>query len=304
MKQIAPHVIPYQGSKRKLAEEILEYADFPINVLYEPFAGSAAITLAAANRGMAKQFVIADKLEPLAELWTLIIEQPDYLIRRYAHIWNEQLSNPAEYYLKIREEFNQTKDATLLLYLIARCVKNSIRFNSNGEFNQGADHRRLGLKPEKLEREIRLASQLLKGKTSAIAGDFIDVVDSATADDLVYMDPPWQGTSGKKDPRYAYLLDLDILIAQLEKLNKKKVPFILSFDGTCGDRTYGTELPDSLRLERVPLHAGRSSQATLLGRNEETIESLYLSPALIKKMSNGYKSKLKDNSKKEQLAIF
>lgn len=304
MKQIAPHVIPYQGSKRKLAEEILEYANFPINVLYEPFAGSAAITLAAANRGIAKAFVIADKLEPLAELWKLIIERPEYLTKRYTQLWNEQLADPAPYYMSVREEFNRTKDAALLLYLIARCVKNSIRFNANGEFNQGADHRRLGLKPEKLEKEIRLTSQLLKGKASAVAADFVDVVDSATTNDLVYMDPPWQGTSGKRDPRYAYLLDLDVLIAQLEKLNRRNVPYLLSFDGTCGERTYGTELPADLCLERVALHAGRSSQATLLGRNEETIESLYLSPALVEKLAKQRGAAKGKAATEVQLAIF
>jgi DNA adenine methylase len=40
-----------------------------------------------------------------------------------------------------------------------------------------------------------------------------------------------------------------------------------------------------LRLHHVELHAGRSSQATLLGRAEITIESLYLSPALAESLN-------------------
>ena len=183
-------------------------------------------------------------------------------------------------------------------------LKNSIRFNSSGEFNQGPDNRRLGLKPDKLEREIRLASQLLKGKTTIVAGDFIDVIDGAKPDDLVYMDPPWQGTSGKRDPRYAHLLDLDVLITQLDNLNTRNIPFILSFDGTCGDKTYGDELPKYLCLEKVLLHAGRSSQATLLGRNEITIESLYISPALTKKLSNNKKMHKTTYREERQLPIF
>ena len=47
------HPIPYQGSKRRLADQILRYAPTPIQTLYEPFAGSAAITLAAAASGRA-----------------------------------------------------------------------------------------------------------------------------------------------------------------------------------------------------------------------------------------------------------
>ncbi|HAP24755.1 MAG TPA: DNA adenine methylase [Achromobacter sp.] len=279
----APHVIPYQGSKRKLAQDILSYMDFEISTLYEPFVGSGAITLAAAANEKADRFVVADKLEPLAELWKLIIHEPDALVKEYSRLWNEQLSDPAVYFKKVRADFNSTKSPSDLLYLVARCVKNAVRFNRNGEFNQGPDNRRLGLKPEKLKKEVDSMSQLLKGRIEIVGCDFREAIAKADSNDLVYMDPPWQGTSGKRDPRYAHLLVLDELIEALDALNARNVPFMLSFDGTCGDRAYGAELPDFLQLKRVGLHAGRSSQATLLGRNDVTIESLYLSPALLAK---------------------
>lgn len=279
----APHVIPYQGSKRKLAEDILSYVDFPVEKLYEPFVGSGAITLAAAVNQKAKHFVVGDKLEPLAELWRLIINDPDRLAEEYSKLWNEQLEDPASYFKKVRNDFNDTKSPSALLYLVARCVKNAVRFNNKGEFNQGPDNRRLGMKPEKVRREANLISTLLKDKVTIIPGDFRNAVASATCNDLVYMDPPYQGTSGVKDQRYAYILDMNDLTSALEDLNKREVPYILSFDGTCGDKTYGTELPASLELKKVGLNAGRSSQATLLGRDDITIESLYLSPALQRK---------------------
>lgn len=279
----APHVIPYQGSKRKLAEDILSYMNFPIDTLYEPFVGSGAITLAAAVNKKAKKYVVADKLEPLAALWDLMVNEPSRLHKEYSTLWNEQLEDPAAYFKKVRDDFNKTKSPSALLYLIARCVKNAIRFNNSGEFNQGPDNRRLGLKPEKLKKEATLISQLLKGSITIIGGDFRQVVSSATPNDLIYMDPPWQGTSGKRDSRYAHLLNIDELIEALHNLNQKNVPFMLSFDGTCGDRSYGEELPAYLNLEKVELHAGRSTQATLLGRDDITIESLYLSPALLAK---------------------
>ena len=264
----APHVIPYQGSKRKLAEDILSYMDFEIDTLYEPFVGSGAITLAAAANQKARKFVVADKLEPLAELWKLIVSDPERLTEEYSKLWNEQLSDPAAYYKKVRDDYNQTKSPSDLLYLVARCVKNAVRFNGSGEFNQGPDNRRLGLKPDKLKREAALMSKLLKDRIKIVGGDFRDAIADATSNDLVYMDPPWQGTSGKRDPRYAYLLNLDELIQELDSLNQRNVPYMLSFDGTCGDRTYGTELPESLQLKKVGLNAGRSSQATLLGRDD------------------------------------
>ena len=293
-----PHVIPYQGSKRKLAPQILDYVQHEVKgTVYEPFAGSAAITLAAAASEIGSNYVIGDKFAPLINLWKLIIDKPDYVSDNYSKIWNAQLSDPKNYFLEIRKQFNEAQDPVQFLYLVARCVKNAIRFNANGEFNQSADNRRLGMKPEKVSKESYAISSMLKGKTSAIAGDFMKVLKNAGPDDLVYMDPPWQGTSLKKDPRYAYLLNLDELVSGLTELNERGVPYLLSFDGTCGDKSYGKELPEFLQLEKVGLNAGRSSQAILLGRDDVTIESLYISPAMIEK--NREKAK-----NREQIELF
>jgi DNA adenine methylase len=281
--QSAPHVIPYQGSKRKLADAILSLVDFDVETLYEPFVGSGAITLAAAANQMAQQFVVADKLEPLIALWHLLVTRPNEVVDQYASLWRQQLSDPAAFFRVVRDDYNRTQDPVKLLYLVARCVKNAVRFNGRGEFNQGPDNRRLGLRPEKLAREAGLLAKLLQGRITMLAGDFRATIANAGPRDLIYMDPPWQGTSGRRDPRYAYLLDLDELIAELDRLNGRGVPYMLSFDGACGDKQYGQQLPEFLGLHRMALNAGRSSQATLLGRQEVTIESLYLSPAFVEK---------------------
>lgn len=276
----APHIIPYQGSKRKLAQDILAYFPREIECLYEPFAGSAAISLAAMANRMVSTCVLADKLAPLAVLWNMIVDQPEVVVGTYSRYWSAQLEDPTGYFHAIRDHFNESGDPVALLYLIARCVKNAVRFNSKGEFNQAPDRRRLGMHPDKLAREVVAASRLLKGKSRIECGDFCDVLLGATSRDLIYLDPPWQGTSGKRDPRYAYLLDLDVLVGELDRLNSRGVPFLLSFDGSCGGRSYGEDLPRRLGLRQVFLEAGRSSQATLLGRDESTIESLYLSPTI------------------------
>ncbi|EGR1136739.1 MULTISPECIES: DNA adenine methylase [Gammaproteobacteria] len=279
-----PHVIPYQGSKRKIADEILSNIGFKVEGrLFEPFAGSAAITLSAASQEIASGYVIGDKYKPLIELWKAIVDSPARVANEYASLWNDQLTDPKDFFSKTRNQFNVDNDPVKFLYLVARCVKNAIRFNAQGEFNQSPDNRRLGTKPDRVKREAERVSRLLSGKVEFRSGDFMDILKDATPEDVVYMDPPWQGTSNKKDPRYAYLLDLERLIEGLSDLNKRSIPYILSFDGTCGDRAYGNELPAELGLTKIGIHAGRSSQATLLGRDDVTIESLYLSPALIER---------------------
>jgi DNA adenine methylase len=146
-------------------------------------------------------------------------------------------------------------------------------------FNQSQDKRRLGMRPDKMRREILGAHYLLRGKADAVVGDFEEVVARAQPDDLIYMDPPWQGTSGGRDTRYHQGLSRDRLVAVLESLNRRRIPWLLSYDGRCGAKTYGAPLPSELAM-RLELEAGRSSQATLNGVEAVTVESLYVSPTL------------------------
>lgn len=297
----APHVIPYQGSKRKIAQEILLNIDFKIKGrFFEPFAGSAAITLAAASKNLSEQYIIGDKYDPLIKLWESIIYSPTEISDRYEHLWQSQLDNPKDFFLKTRDQFNIDNDPAKLLYLVSRCVKNSIRFNSEGFFNQSPDNRRLGTNPKRVRKEIEMASFLLAEKALLRKGDFLEVLEDVGPKDVVYLDPPWQGTSKKRDPRYAHLLDLEKLTKGIEFLNQKDVPFLLSFDGTCGAKTYGDELPKGLGLTKIGINAGRSSQATLLGKSDVTIESLYLSPALSKRVDKTQKN----TAPKNQLYAF
>ncbi|MDK9723094.1 MAG: DNA adenine methylase [Rhodospirillales bacterium] len=279
-KRLVPHPIPYQGSKRALAPLISKFVPSEIEVWYEPFAGSAAMTLWAAANDIAHRYVIGDSLEPICELWKQIVFFPDIATLKYAEIWNGQAANDHSYFNQIRDRYNKFRDPIDLLYLICRCVKNAVRFNRNGAFTQSVDKRRLGMKPEKMKFAIFGASSLLKGRTEIRCGDWQTTVNDASKNDFVYMDPPYQGTSVGKDKRYAHQITAETLAKGLEGLNEKNLRFALSYDGMTGEKSYGPPLPEHLGLVRLMLHAGTSSQATLSGRNERTIESLYLSAGL------------------------
>jgi DNA adenine methylase len=275
-----PHPIPYQGSKRRLAAAILAHAPARARRLIEPFAGSAAVSLAAAAGDRAARYWIADRLPALAELWRAIIDDPAATADAYERLWRAQQPDAAAHYGAVRARFNRTGDPIALLYLLARCVKNAVRFNADGHFNQAADHRRTGMRPARMREEIARASQLLRRRARIAAADYAELLADASPRDLVYLDPPYQGVSRGRDPRYVAPLDLDRFIAELDRLNRRRVPFLVSFDGASGTRTYGPPLPAELRLRRILLPAGRSSQATLTGRVAHTVESLYLSPSL------------------------
>lgn len=281
-----PHPIQYQGSKRNLAPIILRYVPKNVDCLIEPFAGSAAISIAAAARQMASSYVINDLNKPLVELLRLIVEQSLETASFYEKIWSEQHSDSIAHYYKVRDDFNHTQDPRLYLYLLARCVKGAVRYNSAGMFNQSPDKRRHGTRPETMRLNIVGVSRLLKGKTRFSSMDYRDVLISVKPTDLVYMDPPYQGVCGDRDSRYYSGIYHSDFVAALEELNSREISYIVSYDGRRGDKTFGQFLPASLNLAHVELEAGRSSQSTLLGRDEITYESLYLSEALTDKLAH------------------
>jgi DNA adenine methylase len=250
----------------------------------EPFAGSAAVSLAAAHHGKAQRFVLNDINAPLMHLWESVINSPHTIASQYKVLWDTQRGREREYYDTVRDEFNRTHRADCFLYLLARCVKASVRYNPRGEFNQSPDNRRRGAHPKTMTQRIVGASRLLRGKTLLLYADYRDVLASVIPDDVVYMDPPYQGVCGGRDARYVGQFSHDSFTEALSDLNARGVYYLVSYDGRHGLKTYGEPLPSSLDLTRIEIEAGRSSQATLLGRDAKTFESLYLSPALSRRL--------------------
>ena len=82
-----PHIVQYQGSKRILAPQILEYMPDRMDRLIEPFAGMAAISIAVAYDDRANSFHINDLNAPLVGLLKEAIDAPDQLISAYSEVW-------------------------------------------------------------------------------------------------------------------------------------------------------------------------------------------------------------------------
>jgi DNA adenine methylase len=252
--------------QKKFSKKNSEFFPVRVNRLVEPFAGAAAISIASAYKNISQQFWIDDLNPSLVKLLRLIIEEPDKISRFYQHIWNEQHENSIEHYYQVRSQFNQTQDPRLFLYLLARCVKGSVRYNRQGQFNQSPDKRRKGTRPETTIKKIEAVSQLFKGKCEFINWDYKDILPKVKSTDFVYLDPPYQGVCGKSNSRYYAGINFEELIASLEQLNKKGIFFALSYDGRRDNKKFGCELPPHLKLKKIEIEVGRSSQSTLLGK--------------------------------------
>lgn len=279
-----PQAFPYQGSKRKQASLILQCIPDHTNRLIEPFAGSSAITMASAYKQKAKKFWLNDAHYPIAALWEEIVSNPQRLLRGYKRLWNQELGNEREFYNDVRTKFNQSNKPDCFLYLLARCVKAAIRYNRKGKFNNSPDHRRKGMHPDRMSENILLISEMVNKKIKITNKSYQDVLKRVNSNDVVYMDPPYQGVCGERDQRYCDSVTFDEFVVELEKLNNRDIQYIVSYDGRTGNKTYGKNLPNHLKLQHFEIPVGKSTQSTLLGKSHETYESLYLSSSLVESL--------------------
>lgn len=304
MNGTTPHIVQYQGSKRILAPQILHYLPHRFQRLIEPFAGMAAISIAVAKQEMCDSFIINDLNNSLVGVLEQAIEKPDLLFKEYEKVWIDQFNHPeghVAHFYQIRNEYNDGDTSPAkMLYLLARCVKGSVRYGTNGKFNQSPDKRRNGTSPKTLRYNIDAISYYLKGRTVFFSLDYKEILDMTHQGDIVYMDPPYQGTSNVRDCRYISGLDFDDFVNSIDKLNSRGVDFLISYDGMCGEKQYGRELPKELGLKKVLLNAGLSSQSLLLGKKETTFEALYISPGLQQFMP----SEKKENNVQVQYTLF
>lgn len=261
-----------------------------INRLIEPFSGLAAISIATAYSNMCNIFFLNDINSPLILMLKEVIEYPDRIINDYKRLWNEQFTysiDHTDHFYYVRDRFNNgEKSPSIMLYLLARCVKGSVRYGKNGNFNQSPDKRRNGTNPENMSNNILSISYLMKGKTNFSCNDYKDVFGLANDGDLIYIDPPYQGVCMNKDNRYFSNIDFDEFCKSLYILNNNGIDYIISYDGTCGEISYGKELPEDLKCKKFILNAGKSTQQTLLGNSAITYESLYISESLFKKIKS------------------
>ena len=276
-----PHIVQYQGSKRILAPQIMQYMPRRFSRLFEPFSGMAAISIAVAQEKKTEHYYINDLNAPLVNMLKTAVEEPHMLIERYTDLWNKQFdygTEHAKHFYDVRTQFNAGDESPEnMLYLLARCVKGAVRYGKEGKFNQSPDKRRHGTNPRNIEANVYAVSSLLKGRSDFSALDYREIFEMAQPGDLVYMDPPYQGVTNTRDNRYFSGVPFVEFADALELLNKKNVDFLISYDGECGGKEYGEELPAELGCKKMLLNAGISSQATLLGRKEITFEALYVS---------------------------
>ncbi len=262
-----PSILKWTGSKRKQAKDIHSLFPAEYNRYIEPFLGGGALLYLAAN----EKSVANDIYTPVIEFWNLVKKDPERLINYYAEEWTKLQENFPDYFYEVRDRFNKNPNGFDLSFLTRTCVNGIVRFNKEGEFNNSLHLSRRGMKPNKFEKIVYQWNSKIQG-VEFYNKDYREVLELAENGDLIYLDPPYAGSSN----RYISNLEIQPFFEELEKLNRKGVKWMLSFDGQRGDTNLEYPVPIDLFQNKYLLSNGASTLNQVLnGQSKEVKETLY-----------------------------
>lgn len=217
--------IRWAGSKRLLLGHLRSHWTGTANRYIEPFCGSACFFFdIGPNSG-----VLGDLNQELIGAFRAIRSDPYRVLealRRFP-------TGEAGYY-RVRKmqpsSLAENERAARFLYLNRYCFNGIYRTNGKGEFNVPYGPPRSGKSVD--ESVVIAASKALTG-CLLVNGDFEHTLRHAQAGDFVYLDPPYCLNDRRIFREYLpgsfSISDLERLRAQLERLDKLGVSFLISY---------------------------------------------------------------------------
>lgn len=267
MKALQP-VIKWSGSKRTVATQLATFF-LPAKTYYEPFVGGGAMMpFAKAEKGKA-----SDIIPELIALWDEIKTHPQKVASEYEIRWHRLQDEGYQVFYEIRDSFNKTRNPLDFLFLTRTCLNGMIRYNSAGEFNNSLHLTRPGIDPKRLSSIILQWNQYLR-KFDFMNVDYRECLEDVKKGDFVFLDPPYGGTKS----RYTQTpFSLDEFYNTLDLLNSKEVNWMLTFDGSSGDRNYAYAPPEELYKSTFKVKTGKSAFRKVIDKvQEDILESVYL----------------------------
>ena len=178
--------LKWAGGKHKLVSFIASHLPASRRRLIEPFAGSAALSLALEFDA----YLLNDTNPDLITLFQTLKNEKQAFID-YARQYFTGEHNQENHFYALREQFNysenQTERAALFIYLNRHAFNGLCRYNSKGQFNVPFGRYRAPYFPEK----EMLAFIQKSNRIEIQCGDFQTTLQKAGNDDTIYCDPPY-----------------------------------------------------------------------------------------------------------------
>ncbi len=222
-----PKAIPFLkwiGGKRKfvptLAPQIKTYLKDSGGKYYEPFMGGGAMALALGLPDMQLNDVIPD----LVRTYRAVRDEPVKVALLLCELrdWGTEESN--YYAVRASEPDTDVEAAARMVYLNIHCFNGLYRTNKKGKFNAAYGKQADKITDALLER-IGTAAEALEHST-IVNGDFEPAMKSAGEGDLIYVDPPYDGTYVGYSGEGFCGVSQDRLASELCEAHKRGAAFI------------------------------------------------------------------------------
>lgn len=212
----------YTGAKDKLMPVLLEYFPKDVDTFYDIFAGGLSVTVNCEY----KKIVANDIITPLINLYHEF--QKNDLVGFLENVRYHTIIKDKELYLKMREEFNKSKnDPYLFLSLVSSCTNNMMRFNKKFEFNQTFGNRTIN---DNTITKLKQYHKIINEKDITFTNyEYKKCILShnPSPNDFVYLDPPYLITEAGYNAYWSWD-DEHMLYYTLEMLNSSGVRFLMS----------------------------------------------------------------------------
>lgn len=193
--------LQYPGGKRALADRVLNLLapdGRAPTVVYEPFLGAGAVSLAALERWPGVRCVGSDASGPLVEVWQSVLQEPALVAAELAVLCAEPCTEAA--YYELRAEYNaggipRHVKAALAIYLNRAGFNGLWRFNRRGELNVPWGKRLTVAVPD-----LREWGHLGRGGVFTVVRRSYADVGPVGPGDAVYLDPPYAPPANSDRP--------------------------------------------------------------------------------------------------------
>ncbi len=179
--------LKWAGGKRSLVPEILKEFPFDFKSYFEPFVGGGALFFAVAHK-IEKAF-LSDMNSELVQTYNAVRDQTNEVIEC---LRGHQGSHSAAHYTSVRNQHelsDPVEIAARFIYLNRTCFNGLYRVNSRGRFNVPMGSYKNPLICD--EKNLKAAAITLQ-KANIRTMDFSQT--NPKLGDLVYCDPPYDGT--------------------------------------------------------------------------------------------------------------
>lgn len=223
----------YIGGKYKILPQIFPLFPREINCFVDLFAGGANVGINANS----KKIVLNDNLIYLIDMFQALATMPEEKVLDYidktAAKFELSMTN-IDGYIKLREQYNKTKEPLDLLILTFFSFNHQIRFNSDHKFNTPFGKNRSRYNAN-IKKNLIDFIRALHSKNIIFTKLDFDKFDFSQLgrNDFVYCDPPYLITVGTyNDGKRGFTgwssEQEQKLLSVLDSLNDQKIKFALS----------------------------------------------------------------------------